>query len=244
MSLDFLIGADPELFVRHIDTGKFISGHDLIPGTKLQPHFVDGGAIQVDGTALEFNIIPAENKRDFRENIFKVMDNLYARLEDFAFADHYIAIEPVATFDKEYFDALPDEAKLLGCEPDFNAYTGKTNTPPNGEVLFRTAGGHIHIGWGNHFDPTDPDHFEQCRGFVKQLDALLYPASLIWDKDEQRRELYGAKGAFRPKVYGVEYRPLSNAWLRDENIIDFVYDTTVRAADLYFNKGINLYDAA
>ena len=51
----FTIGADPEVFVADSLTNTFVSAHDLVPGTKLEPFAVNKGAVQVDGMALEFN---------------------------------------------------------------------------------------------------------------------------------------------------------------------------------------------
>jgi len=38
-------------------------------------------------------------------------------------------------------------------------------------------------------------------------------------------------GACRPKEYGVEYRVLSNFWLRTDEFIEWVYNQTQRAVD-------------
>jgi hypothetical protein len=238
--VDFTIGCDPELFIKNLE-GDFVSAHDWIPGTKEEPHKVPGGAIQVDGVALEFNTDPASSFFDFTKNIGLVLDNLYARVEGFM-SDHMIVFEPTAHFDPDYFENLPETAKLLGCMPDYNAYTGEENIPPETTEPFRTAGGHIHIGWGNWLDPNDSTHFDMCREAVKQLDAVLYPASMLWDNDDKRRRLYGSRGAFRAKTYGVEYRPLSCAWLASDESIKYVYEQSLRAMDLLFNKGVKLYD--
>ena len=239
---EFTIGCDPELFVRSLVDDEFVSAHDLIPGTKEKPYVVPGGAILVDGTALEFNTDPASSFVEFEENIDMVLTDLYDRVEGGVWSDNYITYEPTAIFNKKYFDALPDFVKELGCMPDFNAYTSEENTPPSTSEPFRTAGGHIHIGWGEFLDLNDPDHIMECRDAVRQLDAVLFPASMTWDKDEKRRSLYGQKGSFRPKTYGVEYRPLSCKWLSDRSYVKFVYEATVQSLDMLFNKGIKLYD--
>lgn len=237
----FLIGADPELFIKNIYTNENVSAHDLIPGTKYEPYFVDGGAIQVDGTAAEFNINPSASKAEFLGNMSKVLDNLYDRIEGQFDTVLKIDFSPTAIYEPNYFDSLPPEIKVLGCEPDFNAYTGEQNLPPSTTEPFRTAGGHVHCGWGHGFDIYDPEYLETCRDLVKQLDVLLYSASLCWDNDKKRRELYGAKGAFRPKPYGLEYRSLSNKWVETQERQEYVYDTTIRAMDLLFNKKIKLF---
>mgnify|MGYP002266851194 CR=1 FL=1 len=44
-----LVGADPELFCEL--NGEFVSAHTMVQGTKQELHFVDKGAIQLDGVA-------------------------------------------------------------------------------------------------------------------------------------------------------------------------------------------------
>jgi len=240
---DLTIGCDPELFLKL--SGKFRSVHDLLPGTKEDPYQVPYGAIQVDGVAAEFNIYPASNRVGFIRNIREVRESLMENLcqgmvEKGLRGPFALVAEPVAYFEQDYFDKLPFEPKLLGCQPDFNAYTGDQNDPPETDEPFRTGAGHIHIGWGSYFDPEDPEHFITCRDVTRQLDAILYPLAEKWDKDTKRRTLYGAKGSFRPKTYGVEYRPLSNAWLKDEKTVRLVYDVTLTAVARYF-RGERLF---
>lgn len=225
------IGADPEVFVQQ--GGKFVSAHGLVKGTKDQPFKVDCGAVQVDGMALEFNIDPANNEKEFEKNIQTVMGIL-----DDMVPDHDLKPVPTATFGKEYMATQPEEALELGCDPDFNAWNdGKENPRPNGDADFRTGAGHIHIGWTDGVDITHPEHLEACMTVVKQLDWSLGMLSTLYDGDEKRRQLYGDWGAFRPKPYGVEYRVLSNAWLKDPKLVSWVYRTVNKAIqDLYNGK--------
>jgi len=217
-----MIGADPEMFLRRDNT--FVSAHGLIPGTKENPHQVNRGAVQVDGMAVEFNINPANNVASFRANIRGVRNQLEKMLEGYE-----VVAKPIAYFTDEYMRSQPKEALELGCEPDFNAYTGQSNPRPNGEVNFRTAGGHVHIGWTTDVPKDHPDHVEACRMLARELDYYIGVPSMFWDGDNGRREMYGQAGAFRPKSYGMEYRSLSNAWLNDERIITFVFNQAQRA---------------
>ncbi len=218
------IGADPELFV--IDAkGAFRSAHGMIPGTKENPHKVELGAVQVDGMALEFNIDAVDNEDDFVLNIKTVMDQMQGMIPD----DHKFAIVPSCRFNGNHFRAQPDEAKELGCTPDFNAYTLEANPRPDNKTTMRTASGHVHIGFCEGADPTSNEHMIRCATLVKQLDAYLGLPSILFDKDTKRRAMYGAAGAFRPKSYGVEYRVLSNAWLLTEDRQRFVFNQTVAA---------------
>lgn len=232
MSLEILVGADPEVFMRK--DGAFRSAHGAIPGDKKNPHKVKAGAVQVDGMALEFNIDPAKNEKEFVANLKTVMGVLQSMVPDYE-----LAAVPVATFDAAHMEAQPLEALELGCEPDFNAWEGGAVNPrPDGKVNFRTGAGHVHIGWGKDFDINDPDHQEACQMVVKQLDYYLGLGSLVYDTaGQQRRVMYGAAGAYRPKSYGVEYRVLSNAWLKSEELMSWVFRMTKKGIDdLFANK--------
>jgi hypothetical protein len=141
----------------------------------------------------------------------------------------------VAEFGKKYIDKQPKKATELGCDPDFNAYTGVQNPVPDGNSDFRTAAGHIHVGWGEGFDISSEDHMNDCIYITKALDNVLFVLSNMWDTDEKRRELYGQRGSFRPKSYGMEYRVLSNAWLKHPAITEFVYKLTTHVMQLALN---------
>lgn len=236
--MNILIGTDPELFAVDNKTGKFVSGHDMIPGTKMFPHFVECGAVQVDGVACEFNTNPAETLGEFMGNIKTVRSILDKMVAESG--AHLVSV-PTATFDLEYFETLPEDVKLLGCMPDFNAYTGDENIPPHTDEPFRTGGFHLHVGWDRYLDPTDPEHFGLCRNVIKQLDAVLFDTSKRWDNDDARRKLYGNRGAFRPKTYGVEYRSLSNACLSDEAILEWIYVASTKAIELLFEEDVHLW---
>jgi len=218
--MEILLGCDPEVFVRN--SGVPVSAHKLIPGTKVAPYKVKDGAVQVDGHALEFNIHPADSEASFLYNIQQVMQ----RLQDMLPPNHGIDIVPSMRFDWEYLKSLPAEANELGCDPDYNAYTGEINPRPDGATNLRTAAGHIHIGWTKDAEKDDPAHVEKCRTLVRQLDFFLGIPSVILDQDKERRTLYGCAGAYRIKPYGVEYRVLSNFWLKSPALTRWVYNQT------------------
>jgi len=227
--MKFLIGCDPEVFMQDPNSGQYVSAWGRIQGTKHEPYKIRNGAVQVDGNALEFNIVPADNSEKFVANVTDVFNQLKAMVPGYN-----VLVEPSVVFDPSYFNSLPEEAKELGCNPDFNAYTGDINPAPDGaSTTMRTASGHIHIGWHNEtpVDPFDPNHFQDCIDVVKQLDYYLGIWSLGWDRDVTRRTLYGKAGAFRPKPYGVEYRTLSNAWLKNPDLARWVCDAALKAVD-------------
>lgn len=209
----FKFGADPELFIFDKDD-RPVPACGLIPGTKQYPFPVDKGAIQVDGTAAEFNIDAANTFEEFSGNIDIVLE----QLRSFLPPGHTLKAVPFVRWDQAVFDAMPDDAKELGCSPDFNAWTGEQNNPPDRPETDKTlavAAGHIHIGWTDEASPTDLQHIMNCRDLVKQLDWYVGSWSVKHDTDPTRRSMYGRAGACRYKPYGVEYRVLGNFWVLD-----------------------------
>lgn len=235
----YLIGSDPELFL--IDKqGRHVSAHDVIPGDKSSPHPVDYGAIQVDGTAAEFNIDPAQTAEEFSRNIEAVKEQLQQFVST-KNPDLFLIAKPTAVYETDYFKSLPGSAKAFGCMPDYNVYTGQATVFTRRRAPERTGGGHIHLGWTDGANTSDPAHLSKAEEVIRQMDAALYPASLIYDTDKQRRQLYGRIGAFRPKSFGVEYRPLSNAFIGDVELQKWVFNTAYRAMEMLGN-GIVLQD--
>lgn len=233
--MTFTIGCDPEIFLTR--NGKAVSAHGMIPGTKAAPHPVPSGAIQVDGMAVEFNTAPVvyTDFNAFNENICRVVSELKKAVKEKDPSVSF-AIMPTMTFDEEYLAAQPDDAKELGCDPDYSAYTLKHNPRPDGEVPFRTASGHLHVGWGADIPVDNEDHIQICADFVKMLDATVGLVMCYIDRDPRRRELYGKAGAFRPKPYGVEYRTPSNVWLRNKTYREAVH-FALKKAIYYMQRG-------
>lgn len=222
--MNILIGCDPELFVKDV-AGNLLSAHNMIPGSKKAPHKVEKGAVQVDGMALEFNIDPANSEHIFIENVSYVLEQMAKMIT----GKFYIS--PVAHFGHEMIKAQPKEAVELGCDPDYNGWTKDVNSPPNVDAPFRTASGHIHIGWREKPDNTSAISFFEAADMACQLDFYLGLPSLLVDKDTTRKQLYGKAGAFRNKTYGMEYRVLSNFWLTDPELMGWAYRAARKGAE-------------
>lgn len=217
------VGCDPELFLYDKKARRFVSGHDIIPGTKKHPHelykSMQGGKCQADGTAAEFNIEPATSLHSFIRNVGDAVCALHQQISHTSLS---LAPVSVAVFDKEYFESLPNSAKELGCDPDYDAYNGgKPNPRPTSLPIAsaRTGAGHIAVGWRrpNELvkDPFEAAHFADCIMMVQMMDEIHEHLRPWYEtpNDEYRRLLYGKRGAFRPKPFGVEYRTPSNGWL-------------------------------
>jgi hypothetical protein len=205
----FRCGADPETFLMD-STGKHISAIGLINADKWSPLQIPslpkGFTLQEDNVTLEYGIPPAASADEFVAHIQKVMEKSKEWIGSLTFSKLSCTI----------FE--PDQMKhpmahVFGCEPDFNAWTGKENKKPNPpHPLMRSAGGHIHV-------ETDQDPGDVTR----KSDLYLAVPSVFMDKGIERKKLYGKIGAHRVKPYGVEYRVLSNFWIFDEKYIRWVW---------------------
>ena len=226
MTTKILIGADPELFV-YTDKGKPVSAHDLLDGTKYDPFPVLNGAVQVDGVAAEFNIDPAETEYAFVANIKSVTDQMLQEIHKRR-KDVLLKATPTIKFTRMQWSKIPEDAKLLGCEPDFSAYKPLVpNERPSTDKFMRTGSGHVHVSWSAPIvqNPSAQDYLKKCASLIWHFDTAFSKEMKKWDKDEERMELYGKMGTFRPKKYGVEYRTLSNAWLNREDTMKYVFRT-------------------
>jgi len=171
---------------------------------------MEHGAIQVDGLALEVNITPAKTPQEFVSNIHSTMKCV----RELVPWDFQIAMVSSATFNKDVFDSTPQCYKTLGCEPDYNAsaYTVPKAPPATAkDECYRTAGGHLHLGYTVGADPSDPRHLYDCARWVSSLEGVFQRFQK--DPDQERKKLYGESGSFRPKEYGFEWRSPSNWWM-------------------------------
>lgn len=215
--MKFLIGADPEFFLRDKKYGSYKSAVGLIGGSKWEPKKIDevGHAILEDNVAVEFNIKPASSYDEFRASIHKVLDHLRGILPGYEFST-----ESAVSFPKE--ELMTPEAQMFGCEPDFDAWREVPNMKPHSDdENLRSAGGHIHVG--SDVAIVKPNHV------IRAMDLFLGVASTQRDSGVRRRELYGKAGCCRYKDYGVEYRTLSNFWIFDDAHIKWAFDGTQRA---------------
>ncbi len=221
MNHQFLLGADPECFVGDGTSVRSIIGK--IGGTKEYPlplPLGEGFAVQEDNVALEFNIPPSGSRAAFSGNIQKALDFLAQTVKDSH--DLQLVKESAISFPEE--ELMEPAALMFGCDPDFNAWTGKKNPRPKADDWkLRSCGGHVHIG----HKMTQ----EKKMLLGQACDLFLAVPSVLQDDGELRKQLYGKAGAVRFKPYGMEYRVLSNYWIFDPKLSSWVYDAVERAID-------------
>lgn len=225
------IGSDPELFIWDKNTNRVISSIGIIPGEKgdayLPEGFEKGFGLQIDNILGEFNIPPVQTREDFIDCINRMKE----------YIDDFVRkVNPSLTIKcsaSEYVDEdqlQSDEAKLFGCSPDYNVYTQSVNAAPKGnETNLRTTGMHVHIGY--------PDNnISRSELLIKYMDMYLGIPSILKDSDDRRRQLYGKAGCFRLTSYGIEYRVISGLFIKNDELIGFVWDQTQKAIKAWLNN--------
>ena len=232
--MSILIGSDPEVFLFDPRTGSPISSIGLIGGSKKSPRPLErqGFALQEDNVAVEFNIPPADTMQAFVESIEWSIKRIEKEVEPMGYK---VNISAAVDFPENQLEH--PNARLAGCDPDYNAWTRTINPRPNvsgGQM--RTGAGHVHIGVGK------PAPLFTRETLIKACDLFLGVPSTILDQDIKRKALYGKAGAFRPTKYGCEYRVLSNFWLRERKLMEWVYTQTHEAFKAAGERGEKFFD--
>lgn len=215
------LGCDPEAFLVDVG-GQFKSAIGRIGGTKESPQQLDlgeGYCVQEDNVALEFNIPPAEGRSQFVASISLTLKYLTKGIQ--AMYGYSLSTQSAAFFPKE--ELLEPAAMVFGCDPDYNAWTMEPNPKPKAEdETLRSCGGHIHVGYEGDVDKAK---------VAQMMDLFLGVPSVVMDKGDLRKQLYGKAGACRFKPYGVEYRTLSNFWIFEDRLVAWAWDNTSKAVD-------------
>jgi hypothetical protein len=223
------IGADPEMFLYSETEEKFVPVCGLVGGTKKEPIPVtkEGHSLQEDNVMVEYTIPPCNTRQEFIDNIIFMKNHI----NDTILKPKGLISKCIASAKFAFEDLQSDQALEFGCQPDFNAYTFEPNVVNREDILLRTSGGHIHIGYNN---PSFPKNIE----IVKALDLFVGLPSILLDTDTERRKMYGKAGAYRIKPYGVEYRVLSTFWTDNEKLIAWAFDSVQQAIDFVNMGGI------
>ncbi len=225
-----IMGTDPE-FMLVDEQGHLKSAIGIVQGTKENKIDLGGGnKLFYDNVLAEVNINPG----DSAEALFR---NVYGCLHSLARAVYPCRLRPQASATYPAKECQHEDAQVFGCEPEFCAYDMNIVQAPECKTTFRSAGGHIHLGYAEQEYPLmapvvgeDEDRTERDWGrvwVVRMMDLFMGIPSLWMDQDPTspaRRKLYGKAGTHRPKEeYGVEYRATSNFWLRSPAMVKLAY---------------------
>lgn len=224
------IGSDPEGFLYDREN-KPVSSVGLIGGSKWEPRYFEeeGFAVQEDNVSVEFNIPPCSTREELILVMRKAKELVNTVLPK-GLELRFIASE---LFTDKQLDN--EQAQLFGCEPDYCCWTAEVNPKPNNKTNLRSCGGHLHVSY-------EEENMDTSLGLVKFMDLYLGVPSIVLDPDTRRKTLYGKAGAFRFKVYGIEYRSLSNFWVANDELIGWVFDQTQKAIDAFNKYGVRFLE--
>jgi len=231
------VGCDPEFFLFDTKKKMYVSAHNMVPGDKQNPHKLDKGAVQVDGTAVEFNIEPATTAAMFENHVVSVLKQVREMIP----SRYEFRFEPAVKYPANYFESLPDYTKVLGCDPDYSAVKDGAIIERDASAFpgLRTGSGHIHVGWTKGVDPYDAGHFQDCMKYSRVFSSYWGVLKHKIDTDTERQNLYGAYSPFRPKSYGVEVRAPSNTWLKHRVNYGNVFNFAVQIDNILTGKYYN-----
>lgn len=218
-----LIGADPELFFKK--DGKIFGSERVIPEDGIP---VAKAVIVRDGVQLELHPKEAVSMSETINAIANAIKGLQDELRKHPGVS--LCFDGVVKVEREELLSLSEKSRLLGCQPSENVYGLKTVKVDPMKYLYRSGGGHVHLGLPGSLIEYRAKH-------IPILDALLGIPCVLLDRDpaqKERRKVYGRVGEYRTPPYGVEYRTLSNFWLHSPYLAEFVLAQAKIAACVVF----------
>lgn len=213
-NIKFTFGSDPEFMI--LDNKDVISAIGVLKH-KDKKFKVKNNYFYHDNVLAECTVKPSKTEKEcienFRESI-KELNNLVKPYK----------IDPVSSHRFKKSQLNNHYAMEISCNPEFCIYKLEEIEPDQDFFLknsLRTAGGHIHIG-------TDIiKNIEDTIALIKLLDLFVgIPCTFLDNSKEslQRKKVYGKAGRFRLTKYGIEYRTLSNFWLKSPDLVSLVYN--------------------
>lgn len=246
------LGCDPEIFFSK--DNKVLGAEKILPknGIKIpNPNSSDSnyGKITIDGVQGELNPLPATCRQVLRSYLSVGIYELSEFLKKEK--DVTINFDSVVHVPVEEMKTLSEESQVFGCAPSFNVYTASENiikvNPKT--FLMRSAGGHLHFGFIQRKLVSEYSSYEifmkntfkdpeNVNRIVRMLDILVGNTSVLLDRNsnaKERRQVYGQAGDFRTPKWGVEYRTLSNFWLRSYPLMSLIFSLGRYAVNIVLN---------
>ena len=260
---DLQLGCDPEFFFAQ--DGKVIGAEKVLPANGIlaaEKQRVSGAgaggswdnptAFVLDGVQVELNPKPTYCRAHIGNQLRVAFIALKEHLNKVGEGKIKASFSSVIEIDQHELDGLSEKAKVFGCAPSLNQYDkGATVSVDAATYLKRSAGGHIHLGLEAYLIP----HHARL---VPLMDIIVGNTCVMIDRDPEaatRRLHYGRAGEHRLPKHGLEYRTLSNFWLRSYPLLSLVLGlsrlavgvlkTSIGGAPYYdWKKGITVSQAA
>lgn len=238
------LGCDPEFFFEK--KGKIIGSEKVIninKGLKVKDSIYGSTNQQskfiVDGVQAELNPTP----NTCRANLGNEMSRCFRTLYNEMSKDKELSInfKPAVKITQKELDSLDEKSKVFGCSPSKNTDNKSKNIVKLTDAKkykYRSAGGHIHLGHTN-CSTHIKNALSEPERIVAIMDIIVGNTCVLIDRDpsnKERRKVYGRAGEFRTPIYGVEYRTLSNFWLRSYPLMSFVMSLSRFAVNIMANS--------
>jgi len=233
-----VLGADPELFLAK--RGRTVGSEKVIPEEGLKTERDD--KVIRDGVQVEFNPTAQSCRQFLAQHMASCFKTLHKSLENTGLKISYDATVEVT---KAEMRSLSPGSRKFGCKPSKNAYhEGEYLNEVDGETFMqRSAGGHIHLGFyegTEHNSKTMKNLMKKHPAtLVKLLDYVLGNTCVLLDRDpgtKERRKMYGKAGEYRTPKHGLEYRVLSNFWIKDYKLMSFVFGLARQAMSIAYSS--------
>jgi hypothetical protein len=189
-------GSDPELFVVSKE-------QEVIPSTAV---ITSSDVVKPDGFQIELNPLTSTCRQSASSYIYSALFDARAMAlkmgYDLSFKVGHIISD-------EVWSKVDLKMKRFGCNPTLNVHEKNFKRVTGLREKFRAGGGHIHLGFT--FNRADAPKI------VTMMDILAGNTFVLIDRDPdniRRRINYGRAGEYRLKSYGIEYRVLSNFWMK------------------------------
>ena len=207
------LGSDPEFF--------FVKKKEMVPSKDVVPEKTGEGWSRSpkwvirDGFQGELN--PASDT--CRQSAGSMI--ALALIEAKSLADksgHSISFKMGHVVSDKQWKRATKEEKRFGCSPTMNIYSPRSRIVTGMRERFRAAGGHVHFS-------LMENQKENLSRLVAVMDIVVGNTCVMIDRDPnnaRRRKIYGRAGEYRVKSYGMEYRVLSNFWLRSYTLWSLV----------------------
>ncbi len=213
------MGCDPELF---LSQGEVVIGSEkVIPKAGIYSSHNSGAvsAVVRDGVQVELQPRASTCREGLIANLAWAFHQLRNQL-DGATTPNMTSVVEVSEAE---LASLSDASRILGCAPSRNANNPSASINVNPATYqMRSAGGHLHFGLTSWPDVMANGVRDS---FVPLLDILLGNTCVMLEDPDQareRRKVYGRAGEYRLPAHGLEYRTLSNFWLKSPILASFV----------------------
>ena len=236
------MGCDPEFFFSQ--KGKIIGSEKVIPKDGLAVLDQYGNPLNskiiIDGVQAELNPKEQTCRVFLSNNISRCFKQILETMKTKENPDLSIDFTQTIKVTKEELASLEPENQILGCSPSKNAYNKRNfiSVKNGAKYYYRSAGGHIHIG--NYAANNDIQRaLDNPNTLIPLLDIILGNTCVLLDKDPgniQRRKVYGRAGEYRTPPHGIEYRTLSNFWLKNYKLASFVFGLTRETVNILANS--------